>query len=350
MSELISQADSEFQRGNFEEASGLYATALEELEGSDGTEKAKTKTRAAVLQKLADSDYALNKFEQARKSYAELISLQESAKTTAKDRVSALLKFAKCLDKCDANQDAAANFQAAYDLAKSELSEKHFLRQSVADAYVDWLKTNGSDPERLAALREELGIAADEKEEKAETDDEVKPENITAPQVGRVAKEQEYHVMRSKITELKEKKKRKRAAAADDEESAEKKALKAKEKTIETKVSERKFLRKGEDKQGSDQRNTQRNKLRSAMTNKREASAQDAEQFSTEAINAAVEEQIASGTYPVFQAQNEQAATGSRFAEEMQISNEVREKFIGQKPSRRLDQPENSPRKKRASI
>ena len=204
VSETLSRAETEFRQGNFEVASTLFAQAVADFDLANG----ETKDLASLLQKLADSQYALNKYDEARQAYVRLVALHDDAKFSNKDKVSALLKLAKSSGKCQDLEEAQKNFQLAYEIASS-LSAKHFLRRTVLDGYCDFLRTSKRNAELLEKLEQELGIKKDEKNEVSETAvEEVTPESIPTPVSSRPAGEQEFFVLRSRLTKFSRKKNR----------------------------------------------------------------------------------------------------------------------------------------------
>jgi len=224
VSELLIEADEEFQQGNFEHSSKLYVLALETFDASD------CKELAAVLQKLADSDYAREEYELACQSYERLVVLHENEVFAPKEKASALLKCAKTMNKCGRLDEAEVKYQAAYDLANESLPAEHFLTRTVKDGYAEWLLEHNRNPELLQALHQELGIELPAKEEEIA---ERKPEEIVVPTAAapHAGAEKEVFVLRTKLTRSNKK--------SDEEKVA--LELKAKKLTIEQEVTERKF-------------------------------------------------------------------------------------------------------------
>ncbi len=259
VSETLSQADTEFQQGNFDVAATLYAEAVAEFDQENGDPK----SLAVLIQKLADSEYAQNKFDAARESYVRLVALQDGDGFAAKDKVSAYLKLAKSADKCEAHDDAAKNFQTAYE-SLSTLSATHFLRRSVIDAYAEYLRDRGDNAALLEKLEDELGIKKADADAKPEIE-EVSPDSIATPMAPKRTGGEEFVVLKSRLGKFSRKKE---AEPESDEKSPtvlEKKA----DKTVEQEVAERKFLRKGDQKDKSSKRTGQRSSLRSAMSKER---------------------------------------------------------------------------------
>lgn len=256
VSETISQADSEFQQGNFDVASTLYAEAVADFDQENGDPK----ILAGLIQKLGDSEYAQNKFDTARENYARLVALQESNGFVAKDKVSVYLKLAKSADKCDAQEDAAKNFQIAYDLLNT-LSATHFLRRSVIDAYADYLRCSGTNNELLEKLKEESGVKKNDAAPVAEVE-EVSPDSIPTPLTPKKPTGEEFVVLKSRLDRFRSKK----VNESEPEEKAPTVLEKKTDKTVEQEVAERKFLRKGDAKDKSSKRTGQRSSLRSAMS------------------------------------------------------------------------------------
>lgn len=272
-SESRSQADSEFKLGNFERASQLYAEELQALQNSECTPP----DLAELLIKLADSDYAFANFEGARKGYEQAAALHAQHEFAAKDRVSTLLKLAKCQDKCGNDDVTAQSFQSAYDLANAELTPKNYLRRSVLDSYAQWLRATNRDPERLGMLEDELGIKKEEP--KTEPADEPAESSVVQANIAAVQEkrsEQEFYVMKTKLTRRSKKEADAGDADSGDRSSeskgkSDKKSLANKgPKTIDQEVAERKFLRKGES-HGSGDRAAARANLRNAMSRSRES-------------------------------------------------------------------------------
>jgi len=248
VSELLTEADEEFQQGNFEHSSKLYILALEKCDESDCREL------AAVLQKLADSDYAREEYELARQSYERLVTLHQDETFSAKEKVSALLKCAKTLNKCGSLDEAQIKYQAAYDLANESLPSGHFLTRTVKDGYAEWLLEHNRNPELLQALHQELGIELPAKEEEIV---ERRPEEIVVPTAApKHSAEKEVFVLRTKLTRKSKKEDAEEKAALE---------LKAKKLTIEQEVAERKFLRKKDEKDKGDQLSNRRSRLRSSL-------------------------------------------------------------------------------------
>ncbi len=264
VSETLSRADSEFQQGNFDVAATLYAEAVAAFDHDSDDPK----NLAILIQKLADSEYAQNKFELARDSYARLVALQEAEGYSEKDKVSAFLKLAKSADKCQSHEEAAKNFQIAYD-SLSALSATHFLRRSVVDAYADYLRGTGDNPELLGQLEEELGIKKTDAAAELVID-EVTPESIPTPVTPKPAGEQEFFVLKTRLGKFS----RKKEAEVEPEDKAPTLLDKKTDKTIEQEVAERKFLRKGEKEKGA-KRTNQRSSLRNVMSKDRGAKSAD---------------------------------------------------------------------------
>ncbi len=199
--QLISQADGEFQQGNFETAEKLYSEALEQGGDSDSE-------IAVVVQKLADSQYALDKFDEARQQYSRLVELQSTSNAAAKDKVMGLLKLAKSCDKCRQTDEAEKNFKAAYSLGKTELPVTHFLNRTVMDGYAEWLRSSGRDAETLAEIESVLGIKkeAPAVEQPEVTADTVKVAGSPAGQ----AREQDHFVVRRRLSSARKRKRRSR--------------------------------------------------------------------------------------------------------------------------------------------
>jgi len=256
VSETLSQADSEFQQGNFDVAATLYAEAVAEFDQESGDPK----NLAVLIQKLADSEYAQNKFEAARESYARLVVLQDSDSFAPKDKVSAYLKLAKSADKCEDFDDATKYFQIAYE-SLSTLSATHFLRRSVVDAYADYLRGRGDNAELLEKLEDELGIKKTDADAKPVIE-EVTPDSIPTPIAPKRTGGEEFVVLRSRLGKFS----RKKEAVPEPEEKAPTVLEKKTDKTVEQEVAERKFLRKGDQKDKSAKRTGQRSSLRNAMS------------------------------------------------------------------------------------
>lgn len=270
VSETLSRADSEFQQGNFDVAASLYAEAVAEFDQENGDPK----NLAVLIQKLADSEYAQNKFDAARESYLRLVALQHGDGFAAKDKVSAYLKLAKSADKCQSYDDAAKNFQTAYE-SLSTLSATHFLRRTVIDAYAEYLRERGDKAELLEKLEDELGIKKTQADVKPDIE-EVSPDSIAVPVAPKKTGGEEFVVLKSRLGKFSRKKE---AEPESDEKSPtvlEKKA----DKTVEQEVAERKFLRKGDQKDKGSKRTGQRSSLRTAMSKDR--SKQDGEDITNQ--------------------------------------------------------------------
>ena len=197
--QLISQADGEFQQGNFETAEKLYAEALEQ--GGEGN--VEIAEIAVVVQKLADSQYALDKFDEARQHYSRLVELQSTSNAAAKDKVMGLLKLAKSCDKCSQTDEAEKNFKAAYSLGKAELPVTHFLNRTVMDGYAEWLRSSGRDAQTLVEIESVLGIKKEAPvvEQPEVTADTVKVAGSPAGQ----AREQDHFVVRRRLSSARKK-------------------------------------------------------------------------------------------------------------------------------------------------
>ncbi len=267
VNDIISKADSEFKQGNFESASELYVEALAAREGDASADEL-----AELLQKLADADYAANKYEQARASFERLVTLHNGGSFADKDRVMALLKLAKCSDKCANADQAEAEFQAAYQLAQSKLTAKHYLNRTVCESYAEWLRNSGRNAERLAELETFLGV--EKKPIEAKSFDEVTPDTVkVSSAISRPAGESEHFVLKKRLTKAKKPQSAPGSdqgdAGADPSGSADKagKVLEKKgERTIDQQVAERKFLRKKETGDAPESRTSMRAKLRSALS------------------------------------------------------------------------------------
>ncbi len=218
------------------------------------------KVLAVLIQKLADSEYAQNKFDAARESYVRLVALQDGDGFAAKDKVSAYLKLAKSADKCQAYDDAAKNFQTAFD-SLSTLSATHFLRRSVIDAYADYLRDRGDNAELLDKLEDELGIKKTSAETKPDIE-EVSPDSIPTPIAPKRTGGEEFVVLKSRLGKFS----RKKEAEPESDEKSPTVLEKKTDKTVEQEVAERKFLRKGDQNDKSSKRTGQRSSLRSAMS------------------------------------------------------------------------------------
>ncbi|MBS1954289.1 MAG: tetratricopeptide repeat protein [Cyanobacteria bacterium SZAS-4] len=259
VSETLSQADTEFQQGNFDVAATLYAEAVAEFDQENG----EPKNLAVLIQKLADSEYAQNKFDAARENYVRLVALQEGDGFAAKDKVSAYLKLAKSADKCQAYDDAAKNFHTAYE-SLSTLSATHFLRRSVIDAYAEYLRDRGDNSELLEKLEDELGIKKTAPDTGLEIE-EVSPDSIATPIAPKRTGGEEFVVLKSRLGKFSRKKETEPGSDDKAPTVLEKKA----DKTVDQEVAERKFLRKGDQKDKSSKRTGQRSSLRTAMSKER---------------------------------------------------------------------------------
>jgi hypothetical protein len=266
VNDIISKADSEFKQGNFDTASELYGEALAAREGDASADEL-----AELLQKLADADYAANKYEQARASFERLVALHDSGSFADKDRVMALLKLAKCSDKCANADQAESEFQAAYQLAQSKLTPKHYLNRSVCESYAEWLRNSGRNAERLAELEKFLGV--EKKPAETKPLDEVTPDTVKlSSAISRPAGESEHFVLKKRLTKAKKAQPEPgsdQGDAAADQAGTEKagKVLEKKgERTIDQQVAERKFLRKKDTGDAPESRTSMRAKLRSTLS------------------------------------------------------------------------------------
>lgn len=256
------QAETEFQQGNFDVAASLYSEAIETFDHVDGD----SKEFATLLQKLADSEYAQNKFDAAREVYSRLATQQEAQNFAAKDRVSALLKLAKCADKCEAYEEASNSYKTAYELLNS-LSAKHFLRKTVIDSYAEYLRVRGEEPELLDKLEDELGIKKSAAEEEKPAVEEVTPDSITTPMVARKPVGEEFKVLKTRLGKFSRKKE---TDSEQPEEKGPSVLEKRADKTVEQEVAERKFLRKGDGtRDKSQERTSRRSSLRNVMSQER---------------------------------------------------------------------------------
>jgi tetratricopeptide (TPR) repeat protein len=150
----LSTAESQFRNGNFETAVTLYSRILSEIEKLDNSSEA---CLAPLVLKLGECHYGAGNFEPARQAYEKLLSIQErNENITSKERVFTLVKAAKNYEKCADKASAQARYEEAYAIAKLALPVKHFLRQTVVEAYAQWLRMQKSNPLVLSILESEL--------------------------------------------------------------------------------------------------------------------------------------------------------------------------------------------------
>lgn len=287
VNDLVVQADAEFKQGNFAESSRLYAQALEESSSSD-------KEVATLLQKLGDSDYARDNYTQARQSYEQLVEMHEAGNFGNKDKVNALLKLAKCNDRCEDIEAAKIRFQAAYDLAKSGLSEKHYLRRTVLGSYAEWLRSAGNDFDLLHAIEDELGVERTPLVKEEAQLDEVTPETVAVPALASSSApaEKEFFVLKTKLTKFK---KGLAPDADEDAEAKQKKKIEAQKLTLDQQVAERKFLRKGTDGDDAGSKSKQRAKLRGALSDTGRSTPRPGDQEAPAAVQEQTGQLAASG-------------------------------------------------------
>lgn len=230
--QLLSSADGEFQAGNFIEATNRYAALLAELERAQETNEL-----AAVLQKLADSQYASGDFTRAQRSYERLLDRDQSL--SARDKIFILLKLAKSCDRCGDQAKAETMFDQAYLLAKLFLAASHFLRKTVADSYAAWLRGNGKSPLVLSILESELGFVQPMDIREPNPENETVNETAQSPKQRSNQRpcEEDFAGIRSKLANAN---KGARPAPRKDLKPSKNKGV----KTIEQRVAERRFLTK----------------------------------------------------------------------------------------------------------
>lgn len=152
--EKVSYADGQFRIGNFESADKLYSDLLREVEGAD---EDAAKAIPSLVLKIGESRYAAGAYNQARDAYEKLLAIQEENQdTSSKDRIFTFVKAARNYEKCDDSVNAQAKYEQAYELAKSVLPPKHFLRRTVFECYAQWLRHQKTDPLTLSILESEL--------------------------------------------------------------------------------------------------------------------------------------------------------------------------------------------------
>jgi len=266
--QLISKADNEFQQGNFAAAAELYTQILADFDGSENSDKLTN-----VVQKLADAEYALDRYDEAKKHYSRLVTLWDSVQVPGKDKVMVFFKLAKSSDKLGDQNDASSYFSQSYELAKTTLSKTHFLNATIRDGYADWLRATGHDSVKLKEL-EEAGSKPVETLKTETPIEEVSAETVKlAGSVAGIAREQENFVVKKKLTKVRKSKAKQQSEEGQDQENQEKKEIKdlSKPQTIEQQVAERKFLRK---KEGQEKvQPSRRQKLRNALSEERDEKA-----------------------------------------------------------------------------
>ncbi|HEY9677328.1 MAG TPA: tetratricopeptide repeat protein [Drouetiella sp.] len=157
----LSSADTQFRDGNFLAAVSLYTGILSDISKHTDVERGDV---ASVVLKVAECSYAAGDFESARLAYEKLLKLQDdSAQTSNKDRVFTLVKAAKNYEKLDDKANAQKRYEQAYELAKSALPAKHFLRRTVFECYAQWLRAEKADALTLSILESELGLESSAK-------------------------------------------------------------------------------------------------------------------------------------------------------------------------------------------
>ncbi len=230
-SEQLSEADSQFRNGNFDTAVALYARLLSELEliGDNAD-------LSSLVLKVAECHYAAGNFDLAKQSYEKLLALQDSKMDfSSKDRIFTLVKAAKNYEKCDDQIDAQLRYEQAYELAKTALSAKHFLRRTVIECYAQWLRVQKTDPLLLSILESELGVI--QQHQAAQNDNTVQSEK-TKKKSGR----NEHRPGQQDFADIKSKLGNKKKVSADDETPAPKLPKQKLQKSVGQQVTERKFL------------------------------------------------------------------------------------------------------------
>ncbi|CAN5437441.1 hypothetical protein BH10CYA1_BH10CYA1_37490 [soil metagenome] len=155
LNEQLSEADGQFREGHFESADELYTKLLADIENLEDFENADI---GSLVLKIAESRYAAGAYEKAKLAYEQLLTLQEKKHdTSSKDRIFTCVKAARNYEKCDEQTNAQSRYEQAYELAKTVLPVKHFLRRTVFECYAQWLRTQKSNPLVLSILESELG-------------------------------------------------------------------------------------------------------------------------------------------------------------------------------------------------
>ena len=157
LNQQLSEADGQFRERHFELADELYTKLLVDIEKLEDFEN--TDIGSLVL-KIAESRYAAGEYEKAKLAYEQLLALQDKKHdTSSKDRIFTLVKAARNYEKCDDQTQAKARYEQAYELAKTVLPVKHFLRRTVFECYAQWLRIQKSNPLVLSILESELGTS-----------------------------------------------------------------------------------------------------------------------------------------------------------------------------------------------
>ncbi len=230
-SEQLSEADSQFRNGNFDTAVALYARLLSEIEllGDNAD-------LGSVVLKVAECHYAAGNFDLAKQSYEKLLALQDSKMDfSSKDRIFTLVKAAKNYEKCDDQIDAQLRYEQAYELAKTALSAKHFLRRTVIECYAQWLRLQKTDPLLLSILESELGVI--QQHQAAQTEEVVQSEKAQK-RSGRNERRQGQQ----DFADIKSKLGNKKKVSTDDQTPSPKLPQKKLQKSVGQLVTERKFL------------------------------------------------------------------------------------------------------------
>lgn len=243
--EQLSEADRQFREGHFELADELYTKLLVELENNS---EAKDAAISSTVLKIAESRYAAGAYEKARLAYEQLLELQDERRDTAsKDRIFTFVKAARNYEKCDDQTNAQAKYEQAFELAKTVLPVKHFLRRTVFECYAQWLRTQKSNPLVLSILESELGTPPAPPAKEAEAPRE--PENKTGEKREQRKTEDDFASLKSKLGQKKHQEKQGDKQSAEPEagtDSVEKNSSllsssKA-DKSIDRQVAARKFL------------------------------------------------------------------------------------------------------------
>ncbi|HEY9731384.1 MAG TPA: tetratricopeptide repeat protein [Drouetiella sp.] len=197
--EQLSEADRQFREGHFELADELYTKLLAELEVSSEADDASI---SSTVLKIAESRYAAGAYEKAKESYEQLLALQDKRHdTTSKDRIFTFVKAARNYEKCEDQANAQTKYDQAYELAKTVLPVKHFLRRTVFECYAQWLRTQKSNPLVLSILESELGTAPTPAAK--ESDAPVEPENKSGAKREQRKSEDDFASLKSKLGQKK---------------------------------------------------------------------------------------------------------------------------------------------------
>ncbi|MBI2810559.1 MAG: tetratricopeptide repeat protein [Candidatus Melainabacteria bacterium] len=246
LNDRLSEADSQFREGHFVLADELYTKLLADIEELEDFENADI---GSLVLKIAESRYAAGAYDKAKLAYEQLLTLQDKKHdTSSKDRIFTLVKVARNYEKCDDQTHAQTRYEQAYELAKTVLPVKHFLRRTVFECYAQWLRTQKSNPLVLSILESELGTSPTpvaRESEPAPVEPEKKSSEKREPRKG----EDDFARLKSKLGQKKQPDKQPAKPSEDDdssddgtEQKASKLAQSKIEKSIDRQVAARKFL------------------------------------------------------------------------------------------------------------